>query len=287
MSCELSKCLQALLDPLATINSWASLEIVKTELSSLANTAIGTHNHSLWWNYIYLHERYVATFSPVQKDRLPGFPDMDTAIKVGAPPVYNWYYMHHGQTTEPWNTVSFADLCASKSSGFLANIDARSLLRDELHNWTTGDAPDVQRLTAPPFWLIASAWSQSPEWGALLTALHAPFLQGKFAGISLLDRKVACPVALWQWHCVAKKDISFLPQTTAIRALDALRQSSLNDQMRSVCESHFLNYFPQCKPDADIAFALGAPLCTEPIHLLERFSLKDALDSSTETLRPQ
>ena len=274
--------LQALLDPLGVMASWTSLDTAKTELELLAYNAVGMRNHSLWWNYIYLHARYVQQFSPEKCDILPGFPDMDTAIKVGAPSVYNWYYEHHQIATTPWADVPFVDLCLSRHSGFIDDLEARALLRDELVHWTSGIAPDAQCQTAPPFWLLASAWAQTPEWGSVLSALHSPLFQGKPAGISALDRLVASPTALWQWQCIGLKDISFLPQDAAIKALDAL--GSLNEKMRAQCELHFLDYFPQCKPEADIAFALGAPLWVTPVDMLEGPLVADVFESSHEAL---
>ena len=278
--------LQALLDPLGSMSAWTSLTAAKTELELLAHNAIGTRNHSLWWNYIYLHERYVDMFSPGKNDCLPGFPDMDTAIKVGAPSVYNWYYERHKIAPTPWADVPFVDLCLAQHAGFLVHLDARELLRNELAHWTVGTAPDTQLQTYPPFWLLASAWSHTPEWGALLGALNTPLLQGKSIGISTLDRLVVPPSALWQWQCVGLKDIGFLSQEAALKALDGLRMGSLSDNMRSRCESHFLSYFPQCKPEAEIAFALGAPLWVPPMDSFESPLITDMFEVSHEALHP-
>lgn len=277
--------LQALLDPLGSMASWTSLATARHELELLASNAIGMRNHSLWWNYIYLHEAYVEKYSPRKTDMLPGFPDMDTAIKVGAPSVYNWYYERHRIPTTPWADVPFVDLSLAKRAGFLADDQARSLLRASLAAWHKNPPPDARRQTAAPLWLLAQAWGTTPEWGALMNVMHGPGAHGQAAGVSILDRLVMDPSILWQWQCLSEKDIGFMGQPAASQALDTLRMGGISDTLRARSESHFLSYFPQCKPEAEIAFALGGPLWISPVEALDSPVLGDVFEAGPEALR--
>lgn len=276
--------LRALLDPLGTMALWTSQEAAATELTMLAQNAIGMRNHSLWWNYIYLHERYVTMFVPSITDRLPGFPDMDTAVKVGAPSVYNWYYAHKELPMVPWSDSALVDLCLCRHAGFLTDKEVQVPLQDAVSHLDTYFNFDARNQTAPPLWLLASACSRTSEWGALMNACHNSVSNGQPTGISALDRLVVQPAVLWQWQCLQQKDISFLPQDLASQALDTLRMETLNETLRTQCEKHFLSYFPQCKPEADIAFELGGPLWIAPVDKLDGPLTAGMFDSSHEIL---
>jgi hypothetical protein len=131
---------------------------------------------------------------------------------------------------------------------------------------------------------MASAWSTTPEWGSLMNVLHDPFAQGQLIGVSTLDRQVVSPSIIWQWQCLRKQDIGFLPYSDAVLALDTLRFGTLNETLRAQCEAHFLSYFPQCKPEADIAFSLGAPLALTSIDVLNNSLPEDLLEPCHEAL---
>ena len=281
--------LDSLLDPLGSMAGWTSQKTAEADLELLAHNAIGMRNHSLWWNYIYLYEHYTQKYQPNsdRRNALPGFPDMDTAIKVGAPSVYNWYYKHQQLPTTPWEDVPFVDLSLVAHAGFLSKDESRDFLAKALATWNSNASPDARRQTAAPFWLLASAWGNTPEWGSLLNMLHGPVAQGQPAGISVLDRKVADPTLLWQWQCLDQKDIGFLPEVEASKALDTLRLGSLSDTLRTRCETHFLSYFPQCKKQAEIAFALGAPLWVPPMDTLDGPLRGDVFEATPEALHPK
>lgn len=273
--------LTALLDPLGSLSSWTDMSAARNDLELLAHNAIGMRNHSLWWNYIYLHERYAERYAPDKRDILPGFPDMDTAVKVGAPDVYNWYYGHKQLPTVDRSNEGLVDLSLCLRAGFLSQEEACDVVKANLSIWRQSP-PDVGREAAPPLWLIAT-WKETPAWGPLLDFFHnQPTFES--AGIAALDRQVLDPMFLWQWSCLTQKDISFLPPEQATRSLDALRLSSMHESLRGRCEKHFLDYFPHCKPEADIAFALGGPLWVPPLDTLIGELAPDVFESAPEAL---
>lgn len=273
--------LDAVRNPLG-LSNWATLEEAKTVLSALASHAVVNHNHSVWWNYIHLHNKYVEQFAPTKRDILPGFPDMDTAVKTKAPSVYNWYYAHKGLATTPWNEVPFVDLSLSMQSGFVDKNEANAILERMVQQWTPRTC-DARLGTAPPLWLLASAWRESPHWVPLLNMLHGD-RTSQPVGIGQLDRTVLPAETLWQWQCMAQKDISFLSVDQATRALDTLRLGGMDEYTRSQCEVHFLGYYPQCKTQAEIAFALGAPLWLPQIETLQGVVDPNLFEAGPEAL---
>lgn len=273
---------QSLLSPLESLDQWSDKDAARHELQLLVGNAIGTRNTSLWWNYIYLHEEYVARFSPEKHDILPGFPDMDTSVKLGAPSVYNWYYFHHKIPTTPWPDVHFSDLSLCRRAGAVdahtANAVASAILR------SSGLPFSPQDKSNPPVWLCET-WARTPIWTELVNCIHNRSLQA--AGVGALDRLVCTPQFLWQWQCSQKKDIGFLPFEDAAKALDALRMKSLDDSLRMLCERHFLAYFPEYKARADIAFSLGGPLWVDPVESLGASLPSDVFESGPEALHPK
>lgn len=273
--------LEALLNPMSK-GTWSTLDEGKTALSELASLAIVNHNHSLWWNYIYLHEKYVEQFSPAKNDILPGFPDMDTAVKTKAPSVYNWYYGHRQLDFTPWDAVELVDLSLSVRAGFVDKSQACTHLDELLRHWSPRDASPVDRRGAP-LWLLSSAWQDTPSWVKLLNVLHetpgAPNV-----GVGQIDRKTLPAETIWQWQCLAQKDISFLPADQAMKSLDILRLGGVSERTRSQCEEHFLEYFPQYKAQAEIAFSLGAPLWIPQIDALEGIMDSDVFEAGPEAL---
>lgn len=281
--------LEALLNPLGSIVVWTTSVAARDALELLAHSALEQRNHSLWWNYIYLHDRYVQQFSPTDNERLPGFPDMDTSVKVGAPSVNNWYYLHKKIPVWPksWSDVDFCDFSLGVRSGAVPIEDACDMLLARINTWSFGNFPDVRQKKSAPFWLLAEAWHATPVWSSLMRALNDPFSNAQSAGISSLDRQVVAPALIWQWNCLNQRDISFLPQEPASKSLDALRLGNIGDILRAQCESHFLTYFPQCKREAAIAFSLGAPLWIPVADTLSGELLGDVFEPSPEALHPK
>lgn len=273
----------ALLAPLECMERWSNKDAARHELLLLASNAIGTRNTSLWWNYIYLHEEYVKQFSPENRDVLPGFPDMDTAVKLGAPSVYNWYYFRHGLPTTPWPDVHFSDLSLCHRARALdvqtAVQAGTSLLQQGGHfSFSSLDK------STPPVWLCET-WTPTPIWTVLLDCMHERNVQG--SGVGTLDRLVCQPDFLWQWQCAQQKEIGFLPSETAARALDALRMKPIGDGLRVQCERHFLVYFPEYKARAEIAFSLGGPLCADMVESFGAGLSLDVFESGPEALHPK
>lgn len=277
--------LHALFNPLGLMDKWTSKKEARGAMEDLAYCAMGQRSHSLWWNYIYLHEQLVQTFELDKNERLPGFPDMDTAVKVGAPSVYNWYYCHKGIAPTTWSDVDFCDLSVSVQSGFVT----RDAACEYLNQMTVHFGTPAAQGRAAPLWLLADAWRPTASWGLVLEMVTRAQRSSQVisAGISQLDRQLVDPVALWQWSCMAEQDIDWLPQEQAMQALDQLRFSGNGDTpqiYRRKCENHFLEHFPQCKPLADIAFSLGGPLWVAPLESLDGPSVGDLFTLNDEAL---
>ena len=209
---------------------------------------------------------------------------MDTSVRVGAPSVYNWYYLHKKIPTTSWPDVDFCDFSLGVRSGAVPIEDACDMLLARINTWSFGNFPDVRQKKSAPFWLLAEAWHATPVWSSLMRALNEPFSNTQSSGISILDRQVVAPALIWQWNCLNRKDISFLPQETASKSLDILRLGDIGDVLRVQCESHFLSYFPQCKLDATIAFSLGAPLWLPVADTLGEEPLGNVFELSPEAL---
>ena len=270
---------QALLSPLACMERWTSKEAARDELELLAYNAIGERSQSLWWNYIYLHEEYVSRFSPEQRDMLPGFPDMDTAVKVSAPSVYNWYYFRHGLPTTPWTDLHFSDLTLCLRAGALSTQEATNAC---LFMQGTNILPfSAHDRDTPPLWLCAT-WSKTSAWVPFLNYVNECALP--CAGAGVLDRHAMAPALLWQWQCTQRKDIGFLTADDAAQALDGLRMKSINDNLRTQCEDHFLSYFPEYKARAEIAFSLGGPLWVDTVESFGPSLSLDVFESGPEAL---
>lgn len=265
---------QSLLAPLESLDRWLDKDAARHELQLLVCNAIGTRNTSLWWNYIYLHDEYVARFSPDKNDILPGFPDMDTALKLGAPAVYNWYYFHHKIPTTPWPDVHFSDLSLCYRAGALDAQTAFAACTGMLGQPNLFFSA-MDKSTAP-VWLCET-WMKTPIWPVLLNFTHGRSLQ--LPGVGALDRLVCSPELLWQWQCIQKRDIGFVPSENAAKILDTLRMMPLDDGLRVQCEQHFLDYFPEYKARADIAFSLGGPLWVEKVEPFENGLTADVFEA--------
>lgn len=255
---------QALTKPLQGLDHLHDLSAGKQYLTQVADHAMSCKNTSLWWSYIFLYETYVRQCHPSKNDVLPGFPDMDTAVKFNCPSVYNWYYHHKKIPLVQWDNAFAHDISLAYRLGYLQTDIEPNFSENEAFSQTLYSLNlYMESRQVSPMWLTCT-WSKHAYWPLILEAAASKNTPN---GLSIIEYASTTALERWQWSCASGiGDLKTLPPQQAALALDALRCAGIKDSFRESIEQRFLHAFPQFNETANIAFALGAPLINGTIY---------------------
>ena len=233
----------------------------ENELASMASMAMSQRDPSCWWLYVLLHTQYTSAYPDAKP--LPGFPDMDTAVKTGCPSIYNWYYHYKKYPLVEIDQMTLTDhLALSFSNPSNCSYDTSWLTK---RNWL----PDLFTLkggTTLPFWLLKNL-TDSDMWPVILEYTHEPYTSTTISAPNKIAIQILPAKMIWQYLILDKTLIvgTLKPTLTTLEqctALDELRFSHLsqNVHLMEYAKSNFKTLHPDMDTHINIAFDLDAPL---------------------------